>query len=148
MLYSGMKITFATINTGHVTLIKNSDVMIEVVDILRPMIESGGGPVPSIDGYSFQMSRQPDNENFVCFSVEKTGLPSLTMNFVCDGDYRNVWDNFILPFCANTSVEPRVKFIGEPFLATIILPGSILDPASGEWLGDFEKCVAWTMLKK
>lgn len=51
MLTCGMEITFITINTGHVTLIREKDVMPKVVDVLRPLIDAGGGEIPYPSSY-------------------------------------------------------------------------------------------------
>ena len=49
---------------------------------------------------------------------------------------------------AQHSVASGLAEPAAPWLAVALRPGLAQDAQASEWLGDFERCVAWTFLSK
>jgi hypothetical protein len=134
-----------TLNSGHMTIVREKDISQMAIDHVAKLLDAGGGPV-GVEGYSVSFGSEGDNLAVFTIFNDKLGAP-LTTNFVCDGCYDHAWDNRILPFCREMKINTDVQKIEEPFIATAVLPTSMLDPSASEWIGDFERCVGWTMMR-
>lgn len=57
---------------------------------------------------------------------------------------RDLWAMMV----AQHGARPGTRMPGEPWCAVALHPALALDPEADAWLGDFERCVAWTWIEQ
>ena len=155
-----------TLNTGDSRPSPRSEVRDEVIAALELLVRRGQGSLPG-DLARYQVEIIRDVPGTAAFTVTNTavdrsdllppGLPLVTC-FVCwrqavavdfwvavTKQVRELSATFP-PRTIPDHFPPRP--LRAPWLAVLIWPTLALDPAASAWLGDFERCVAWTLIER
>jgi hypothetical protein len=157
-----------TFNTGHVAETQRSAVNQQVIDHLLPLIDNGGGPVPSMRGYhlSFFVPRLPStgartDEGYGFFQIAADPGLSQRPLIVAWTAWKptQAWS---LACLGNEGLKPSLQKIGFwrdppkqeprlPWLAVCLTPYVVLPipvPAADLMaFGDLERCVTWAMME-
>jgi hypothetical protein len=145
-------VTHYTLNTGHAVASPRSGVSQESIVALQPLAEHGG----AIPGCApFRVTVDHGAESAV-FTVWRGAEPVVTCGLArsAEGEaegwpaiekvYLDLSDHYpqLLAPAKEANKPPSL-----PWLAVVLLP-SLLNQSRDDigWLGDFERCLAWTIL--
>lgn len=136
-----------TLNTGHTRISPRSEVSDDIVDTLRPLVRAGGGPLPGpARGYRVQIMRDGRDAAFTILgplvSASEPG-PIVTCGLALD-DATVVWRGLQRLMPDAPCQMPTTM----PWLGVVILPTAALAADATDWLGDAERCIAWTMIEE
>ena len=150
-----------TLSTGHTARTNLADVAPEVIEALTvwlPATLNSGQmhalPVPELCHFAAQAFVQ-DGALVVTVSApigpHQPGKPHAgqTMPLVTFGVAQRsrhgavLWGLMVKAF----GCKPGLQVPQTPFCAVAIHPGIAIYKGPGKWLGDFERCVAWTWLE-
>lgn len=156
-----MYINHITLNTGHIARTSRADVAPAVTALLAKWlpstINSGKAhplPTPELSHFSAQVFVQ-DGSLVVTVSApvgpHRQGKPHAgqTMPLVTFGVAQRsrqrapLWDMLVGAF----GCKPGLQAPGAPYCAVAIHPGIAAYTGPIEWLGDFERCVAWAWIE-
>lgn len=157
-----MYINHLTLSTGHISRTIREDIGDEVIDLLKPWlnnaIESGEKmPLPVAELSHFAASAYIESGGLVVTVFAPTGphetgkpaknteMPLVTFAIAIRSRHRPLWD-IMIANCDN--LKDGLKMPDMPWIAVNLYETSVLYPDSLAWLGDFERCVAWTWLEK
>lgn len=137
-----------TVNTGHNRICKKSEVSADVITVCRPLLQPGRHAVPGIGKpYTVESVRA---ELGMVFSIFRNDVPLITCGVAESAEAAAlVWPGIEslylrvteLPAMRSADFEAPRQPPGLPWLAVVIVV-----PSAEEWLGDFERCLAWTYL--
>jgi len=143
-----------TLNTGHSVDQPRSAVSTEAIEVLRPLLD-GGGAIPGLA--PFKVSVTPGDGSAV-FTVWRGHEPIVTcaVAWTAEGEAQ-AWPAIESAYFRVSDQLPQLMAPGEaaekpdllPWLAVVIWP-AILSQARNDvaWLGDFERCMGWTILEE
>lgn len=138
-----------TISTGHSRKSPRTEVGADVIAWLGPwldrLLKNGGTlplPEPSLSAYSAAAHIEQGGLVMTVFA----GADAL-VTFAVAGRSRQS-DPLWAHMTAQHGAAPGLAAPSTPWLAVAIRPGLTVNSAAAEWLGDFERCVAWTFLSK
>jgi len=156
-----MYINHITLNTGHMSRIQVGDVAGETLARVSPwlaaLVQSGQLmplPVSSLSAYTAHATVQ-DGALVLTVSgptVTDTGPmqgmqpPLVTIGVVKKSRHAHLWGLMT----TGAHMPPAAKGIKAPqtpWCAIAVWPSSVLCADAFEWLGDFERCVAWAWCK-
>jgi hypothetical protein len=145
-------VTHYTLNTGHTVASPRSGFSREAIEALQPLAEHGGA-IPGCAPFRVTVDRDAGS---AVFTVWRGAEPVVTcvLAWTAEGEaeawpaiekvYLDLSDRFpqlLAP--AKEASKPEAL----PWLAVVLLP-SLLNQSRDDvgWLGDFELCMAWTIL--
>ncbi len=152
-----LQITHITLNTGHTTLIGEGDVSGETLARVGPWLSS----LIACDG---RMSLPTSSlSRYVAHAAVEDGALLLTVSgpvITNAGPMRGLHPPLATDGIAKHSKHthlwalmttgdrmpppaPNIKMPSPPWCAAVIWPSALLFVDALEWLGDFERCVAW-----
>lgn len=157
-----MYVNHLTLNTGHLARTSRGDVAPEVTTLLAPwlqgLVDTGKAaplPVPGLSEYSAQALVQ--DGALVVTIYAPVGpyqpgkphggdvLPLVTMGLAHRSRHAApLWDEL----CAAMPSRPSVDMPAAPWLAVITHPTLAAHRSAAEWLGDFERCIAWAWITR
>ena len=142
-----------TLNTGDSRVSQRSEVADAAIATLRPLLARGGQLPPPFSGYRVEVSHAPGG---AIFSVHRGAHPTVLcavsrdpatadrMWSEIEGVYLQLVDNTQHVAPGKLAERPE----STPWLAVVVLPTIILESRSDiGWLGDFERCFAWTLIE-
>lgn len=144
-----------TLNTGHSRESPRSEVSQAAIDLLTPMLAGGEFPIP---GTSAMVSVDTDGP-MLCALVylvrgsEEIHLVQIVVNDMDDDDalwalveseYLHDTDTGPLATC---DMAPPKKPASVPWCAITLDLDSASEIEQMEWLGDFERCLAWAWIE-
>ena len=138
-----------TLSTGHNRRSPSSEVGAGVIAWLRPWLEkllTGGVPLPLPEPSLARYSAAAHIEQGGLVMTVFAGADAL-VTFAIAGRSRQsapLWAYIT----AQHGATPGLTAPDAPWLAVAVRAGFAAHPDSAEWLGDFERCVAWTFLIK
>jgi len=147
-----------TLNTGHTRESPRSEVGAEAIRALRPLVHEGGGEVPGFPGYRLTITRE---KRLALYTVVRISTPRApwphpeTPIITCglaqdESDSPRLWKLLRAlhhEVWRRHAVSHRPRSI--PWLGIVILPGlTLLRSKDVAWLGDFERCLAWTLVEE
>lgn len=158
-----------TLETGDSRLSPRAEVAQAVIEGLRPLVLGSHGEIPSKPGFILRTTR---TGTAAMFTVERDATPRapwphgrcpiVTCGLAqTEEDARHVWDLLVkmhrnlYPARGRSTRrtpeewrrQPLTRPDTLPWLAVVAQPGlGLLRPADLDWLGDFERCVAWTLI--
>ena len=157
-----MNINHLTLSTGHLSHIKQGDVDDDIVAILSPWLEAliysgpnGSAPVPGLEDYTAWASMNEGSLVVTIFgpmlpgSTEDDLIPLVTMGVAertHDGD--TLWPLLVAEASVGRPIKSGLQRPAEPWCAVNLHPTMECFPEAMMWLGDFEKCIAWTWLQR
>jgi hypothetical protein len=125
-----------TIDTGHGRDSPRSEVSPDALAVCRALLRLGTHRLPIPGGYSVRVER---NGPWLAATVlGARGAPLVSLHVVRDP----VGLRAVLDASGCRPVAP----ITLPAALVETLPGLALDASATEWLGDFERCLAWAWL--
>lgn len=153
-----MYIQHITLTTGHVSHSPRTDVSGETLARVRPWLVAA-----LVDGQSVPLPTAglSDYEAHImalgsCLLLTVSGLPTLsgprrgnrpplvTMGVAArPRDSAPLWRILYERGLPGSSVAPGLSRPESPWCGVVLHPTITLDMAATEWLGDFERCVAW-----
>jgi hypothetical protein len=134
----GPSLLHLTVSTGRVRRSRRSEVHDEIVSALRPLVETGGGPIPGCAGYDVAITR---NGRDVLFTVTQAGFPVVTCGLAVK-DAASVWRALLALMPAAGKVEPPAEM---PWLVVAFHEGA--PNPDLYWIADFERCLAWALIE-
>jgi hypothetical protein len=152
-----MNLYHLTINTGDVHMSPRCDVDDRIVEMLRPFVKPGARQMPNPFkdyalvtatmprdcGSGFIVYRKPDKPLVVCVMAETPAQHAPSWK-LAQSMYLEFTD---APEVAKMDWEAPREPTSLPWLA-VTLTGTARDMAeAADWLGDFERCMAWAILE-
>lgn len=146
--------THLTLNTGDAVEQPRSSVDDIAVEVLRPLVIAGGGPIPHVAPFSVRItldagcavfSVHRGAEAIVLCGVAWEQEPAAGLWQTLESVYHKLSDR---PGAIAAQASPEMPTT-VPWLGVVILPSLVLT-ARGDvgWLGDFERCLAWTIVEE
>jgi len=152
--------THLTMNTGDTRESARAEVADEIVAALEPLVRAGGGAVPRLPPYTVAITRE---EGAAAFTLSHPEYGPLVTCVLCGDDARAdyAWKHCeklylkIVDDLARAGL-PMPESIMQlppqpeqaPWLAVILTGAALVIPNDAmEWAGDFERCLAWTILE-
>ena len=144
--------THYTLNTGHAVVSPRSGVSREAIEALQPLVEHGGA-IPGCAPFRVTVTHGTGS---AVFTVWRGAEPVVTcgLAWTAEGE-AEAWPGVEKLYLDLTDRNPQLlgsaKEASKPevlqWLAVVILP-SLLNKSRDDvgWLGDFERCLAWTIL--
>jgi hypothetical protein len=145
-----MHLNHITLSTGHTARTSRADVTDGTIAALRPWLDAAiayqddyplPGPLGVRDGYRATVYVEhgalvctvfgPPLEPLVTFGVAERSRQSAEL-----------WAMLVAQFGCKTGLQAP----GTPWCAVVIHPAYALQHGVSAWIGDFERCVAWTWL--
>lgn len=142
-----------TLNTAHSVDSQRSGVGTAAMELLSPLVQRGGILPGDFSAFSVEIAR---GEGGAVFTVWRAGAPIVTSGVAwTEAGAGEVWPgieklyldqsdrypDFYQPL--KEPVQPAVL----PWLSVVLLPGMLLQAKNDiGWLGDFERCMAWTII--
>ena len=143
-------INHITLGSGHNRRSPSSEVPADVVAWLRPWLDkllAGGVPLPLPEPSLAQYSAAAHIEQGGLVMTVYSGADAL-VTFAVAGRSRQsapLWAYVTAQHGAVPGLGPPAV----PWLAVAVRdPSRVLRTGASDWLGDFERCVAWTFLEK
>jgi len=142
-----------TLNTGRTVEQSRSSVHDEVIQVLLPMIQAGGGPLPSpFSAYHVTLAGRT---GAFAFTLWRGRDPVVLCGLVSDpSGEQQVWDAIEEAYLNLSDKHPAlfapakapVKPQCLPWLTCLMMLATT-PKIDLEWLGDFERCLAWALLE-
>lgn len=144
-----MELWHYSINTGHGIWSPRSEVADDIIDLLQPLIEPGEHNMP-MEGYRLSV---PKTERGLLCTMFAKDRPVMSMIVAASAeDLDHLWPTMqemyhkvtevpalrSLDYIAGSKPDKLPTCIAWPMFAT---------PQEAMWLGDFERCLAWTFLE-
>lgn len=147
-----------TLNTGHSVPSPRSEVSDEIIALVqRELLPRSESAIPGVGaGWKVKLSRLGTAQ---MFDIHYFGTPVVSCGLATDTEAADlVWPQLrnlhshargcleTLP--SEWPFEP-VKPRSVPWLGVVLLPTVVMVPPEDlDWLGDFERCLAWGILEK
>ena len=132
-----------TLLTGHTRESPRSEVADHVIDVLRPWLAPGTHPITQVPGgYSLVV---PVVERGYLATVQQGRVPIASIGVAADeGEAEIIWPALVE--LQRVVAEPvATRPTTTPWCAVALL---VVSPAMSDWLGDFERCLAWAYLER
>ena len=141
-----------TLNTGHAVASPRSGVCREAIEALQPLAEHGG-PIPGCAPFRVTVAHGTGS---AVFTVWRGAEPVVTcgLAWTTEGE-AEAWPAIEKLYLDLSDHDPELLAPAKeaeqpaslPWLAVVVLP-FILNQSRDDvgWLGDFERCMAWTIL--
>ncbi len=151
-------ITHLTINTGHVSRIQPGDVDGEALARVRPwlfaLVDAGGEPMPlpvaALAGYT-AVAVVEDGALIVTVYGQRDdqvvghSLPLVSVAIARRSRHASeLWP--LMTKMPGVPVKTGLKRPSAPFCVVALLGPLAFDPGAQQWLGDFERCIAWAWI--
>lgn len=132
-----------TVNTRHNRKSYRSEVSDGIVDLLKPIILDGGGPLLST-GLDIKVDVEPGCAAFTFF---EDGFPIVICGMCVDpGKKAYAWkpilETGVKLGITDLQIPPAV-----PWLAAIVFPGPSNSIETVRMIADAERCIAWTIIE-
>ena len=134
-----------TLDTGHSRVSPRGEVRDDVLAKLEPMLEPGCHLIPGPPG-GYRCRTSVDGSALLASVVDGEGEPLVTFGVAPDSPAADrLWSGLKATHTANQSSIRRPE--RTPWCAVVIggaLPSHF---DTTEWLGDFERCLAWAWIE-
>lgn len=156
-------IEHVTLSTGHRSRARRADVAAPVMDVLAPWLDralladdpsvAAPLPVPELSDFSATAFTTPGGLVVTVYGPDILSLPPAMpqpIPLVTFGVARRsrgaakLWDGLVKQVPAG----PCGAMPGAPWLAVLLHPSIVTFPDAANWLGDFERCVAWAWVER
>jgi hypothetical protein len=144
--------THISLNTGDASDQPRSSVSDAAIDALLPMVAAGGGIIPQCAPYAVHITREDGcavfsvhrgDEVLVLCGVAWEQEPAAGLWRTLEVVYHQLLDR---PGAIAAQASPEMPST-VPWLGVVLLPSLALTARSDVgWLGDFERCLAWTII--
>lgn len=145
-----------TLNTGHSVPSQKSEVADEIIALVqRELLPRAEFAIPGVGaGWCVKLSRR---DTASVFSIYYFGTPVVTCGLAIDAQASDlVWPELkhlhslargcLTKIPSDWRIESRQPR-SVPWLGVVLLPTvTIVPPEDMDWLGDFERCLAWAII--
>lgn len=153
-------LTHLSLNTGLVRLTPLAEVPAHIIDLLRPIVQHGSGPIPNtrwqcvlmfINGGALFDIRL--NEFHIAHAGGVAWTPQASEKIwpTIESLYHVVTDDMLqaghaLPEKAMAQSEQPAEL---PWLGSVLMPAGFMSttPSDRLWMTAFERCLAWTLIE-
>lgn len=147
-----MYLNHLTLSTGHTARTSRADVDGDTIQALRPWLKAClayvdpyplPGPLGSRDG--FVMSASVDRGGLICHVGHDVDGPLVTFGVAARSRQSGelwAW------LCAQYGSAAALTAPATPWCAVALHPAFLAQAGVSAWIGDFERCVAWTWLER
>jgi len=141
-----------TLNTGHSRNSARVEVGDEAIALLRPMLAPGRHPIPFV-GAAYALEVPAGLERGWVGTVYRGQVPLATIGVAADeAGADEVWPALegLYLTLTDRGIYARIDWSAPrrpttpPWCAVVMV--SVFDLAAMGWLGDFERCLAWTWI--
>ncbi|WP_458789296.1 hypothetical protein [Adonisia turfae] len=150
-------VAHVTLTTGHLRQSPRREVADSIVAELRPLIDAivAGKtvPIPGLEGYSISGRSSGEDGAGRCLSVivwaERPEVePICTIGIAAHSRcgarlWRSLHEVATLPAATDPGRQPAA-----PWVAAALQAGLDRHLEAASWLGDFERCLAWTWIER
>lgn len=155
ILSAANKVTYlnhVTLSTAHTARTSRADVTDDTIKSLKPWLQAAleyvdpyplPGPLGERDG--FVMSASIKDGALICHVGHAQSGPLVTFGVAARSRQSGelwAW------LCANYGSAKALQAPSAPWCAVALHPGFLEQQGAAAWLGDFERCVAWTWLER
>lgn len=130
-----------TISSGHARQSPRTEVADDVLELLRPLLASGDHEIPGLPDYRLRVTASDDVFAATVFRLTRRGPAPLVTMMVCGTE------NGLAIALRSTGCKPAVP-LSLPCALVDVHETIALDTSATEWLGDFERCLAWAWLER
>lgn len=147
-----MYLNHITLSTGHLARTSRADVSDDTIKALQPWLKATiahqadyplPGPLGVRDG--FVMSASLQGGGLVCHVGQVDTGPLVSFGVAARSRQSGelwAW------LCAQYGSADALTAPSVPWCAVALHPGFLHQPGASAWIGDFERCVAWTWLER
>jgi len=139
-----------TLNTGHTRVSPRSEVVDDVVASLRPVIaQLLQGEQVGIPATNTTLTAEiPDTSghNLLAVVWDSKEQP-LVLVGIGVSEATPLWEELHRSSLSALATSPDSP-PEEPWCAARLEPAAIVNPAAMQWLGDFERCLAWAWIER
>lgn len=133
-----------TLLTGHTRHSPRSEVRDDVIEVMTPWLAPGNHPLPVPGGYLLE-SCERRHPGWIGL-VSQASLPIAVIGVAADErEAEAVWKELCDHHRTCYESNPVARRPVAPWVAVALLATA---PATMDWLGDFERCLAWTYLAR
>lgn len=147
-----MYLNHITLSTGHLARTSRADVTDDTIKALKPWLQSAldyadpyplPGPLGARDG--FVMSAGMQGGGLICHVGQVDAGPLVTFGVAARSRQAGeLWAWLCAQYgSAEALVAPSV-----PWCAVALHPAFLQQHGAAAWVGDFERCIAWTWLER
>ena len=156
----GVRMIHLTINTGHSRVSSRGEVFAEAIEALRPLVIAGQGVVPHLPPYKITITREP---GCAVYTISHPEYGPLITGALCYQRERRdyAWQVIERLYLDTTEVALKAGIpasdsimemppcpASEPWLAVVIIGAAYLTADTFlQWVGDLERCLAWTIME-
>lgn len=154
-----MDLAHHTINTGHTRMSPRSEIDPRIIEQLIPLARAGKGELPApLNMFSVQTTMERGGAAFTVFG-EREGAPAapLAICALCwdQAQSGTAWAAIEQVYLRLSDTNPAAMVGAEarqpetfPWVSCMVVPAALMMfPDSIGWLGDFERCMAWTIME-
>lgn len=148
-----MYINHITLSTGHVTRSQRSDVGDDVLATVAPWVAAAVNsgqqhPLPGRPDYAAAVFVQDGGLAVTVYAPQPDIGPRLPLVTFGVAQRSRQGAGLWALLVANFGAHPSARKPGEPWCAVALHPALRADMGAAEWLGDFERCVAWAWITR
>lgn len=148
-----MYINHMTLTTGHSSRSQRADVTDATLAVITPWLQqavnSGGQhALPGLPDYAAAVFVQDGGLVVTVYAPQPDLGPRLPLVTFGVAQRSRHGEALWALLVANFGAHAKARRPGEPWCAVALHPTLMLDPATTEWLGDFERCVAWAWVTR
>lgn len=143
-----------TLNTGHWRRSPRNEVSQETIAALQPMLQVGTHPIPIFDDMEVDVTISSDRAEFTVFAKHAPYIPVICAGLAWTESAQKIVSRKLQQLNAASGItiipaEPTRPAPDEvPWLGIVLFKGiTLIGERIGE-LGDFERCLAWTILER
>jgi hypothetical protein len=140
-----------TLNTGHTASIPRSFVKQQTVDILRPLVRAGGGPVPNMP-FTFFLVEHAEGAATISVRYGREGRGfGIIAGTICERQSNDWWKHLLHTARAAGVSRGLAPPSSTPWLGVVIVPSpvlAIMSPDEVATLAGLENSIAWTWLRR
>lgn len=146
-------ISHVTLNTGHVSRTKYTDVNPTVFSAVAPLLIHADGRHQRVPGPFRQRVNLTAQDDALMASLwGRAGNPILTFGVAPDAVAGGVAWSALKDHAARMHVSVHAERAPTPWLATVLLPTMAVNPEEASevmgWAADFQRCVAFAWLAR
>lgn len=145
-------INHITLSTGHTARTSRADVTDDTITALRPWLKAAmdyvdpyqlPGPLGARDG--FVMAASVTHGGLICHVGQIDDGPLVTFGIAeRSRQSGELW----AWLCAQYGSREALAAPATPWCAVALRPAYMLQHGVSAWIGDFERCIAWTWLER
>lgn len=138
-----------TLNTGDRYRSPKTNFSAALKPLFSPLIKQGIHRLPApFNDYWVRSTAHPDPKKggLLASVYRDPEIPLVVMAVAKNRGQADVMWHVICDCYASVNISPVARPHEHPWCCVVCYPTIVLDVASLDWLGDFERCLAWTWI--